>query len=45
MNTTQRNQIKLVIKELDNWRNNFINQREKEVSKKNYFNVSDNKHI
>ena len=43
MNTTQRNQIKLVIKELDNWCNNFINQREKEVSKKNYFNVSDNK--
>ena len=43
MNTTQRSQIKLVIKELDNWCNNFISQREKEASKKNYFNVSDNK--
>ena len=43
MKTTQRNQIKLVIKELDNWCNNFISQREKEVSKKNYFNVLDNK--
>ena len=43
MNTIQRSQIKLVIKELDNWRNNFISQREKEASKKNYFNVPDNK--
>ena len=43
MNTTQRSQIKLVIKELDNWCNNFISQREKEASKKNYFNVPDNK--
>lgn len=43
MNTIQRSQIKLVIKELDNWCNNFISQREKEASKKNYFNVPDNK--
>lgn len=43
MNTTQRSQIKLVIKELDNWCDNFISQREKEASKKNYFNVPDNK--
>lgn len=43
MNTTQRSQIKLVIKELDNWCNTFISQREKEASKKNYFNVPDNK--
>lgn len=43
MNTIQRSQIKLVIKELDNWCNNFISQREKEASKKNYFNVTDNK--
>lgn len=43
MNTTQRSQIKLVIKELDNWCNNFISQREKEASKKNYFNAPYNK--
>ena len=43
MNTTQRNQIKMVIKELDNWCDNFISQREKEISKKNYFNTSNNK--